>query len=252
MFVNSGRQSTRETAKFALQSYAMTTWKRLQQQIVACERCPRLRSHCKTVAEQKRFAFRDQTYWGKPIPNLGNPTARLLIVGLAPAAHGGNRTGRMFTGDRSGDFLFRALHEAGFANQSDSSHPRDGLELIDLAITAIAHCAPPANKPTPAEIDACSPFLEQTIDAMPNLRGIVALGRIAFDGCLRLYRSRGWLPKGPKPAFGHGALYQFPDAPFLLASFHPSQQNTFTGRLTPIMMRAIFYKARDLIDLPRS
>ena len=224
----------------------MTSWKRLQQQIVACERCPRLRSHCKTVAEQKRFAFREQTYWGKPLANLGEPSARVLIVGLAPAAHGGNRTGRMFTGDRSGDFLFRALHEAGFANQPDSTHSGDGLELIDLAITAIAHCAPPANKPTPAEIESCFPFLENTIDAMPQLRGIVALGRIAFDGCLRLYRSRGWLPKGPKPAFSHGALYHFPLAPFLLASFHPSQQNTFTGKLTPAMMRAIFTKAREL------
>jgi len=225
----------------------MTTWDRLQQQIVACERCPRLRSHCKTVAEQKRFAFREQMYWGRPLPNLGGPGARVLIVGLAPAAHGGNRTGRMFTGDRSGDFLFRALYEAGFANQPQSTHAADGLELIDLAITAIAHCAPPANKPTPLEIASCSTFLEATIDAMPDLRGIVALGRIAFDGCLRLYRSRGWLPKGPKPAFGHGALYQFANAPFLLASFHPSQQNTFTGKLTPDMMRAVFKKARKLL-----
>jgi uracil-DNA glycosylase len=226
----------------------MTTWDRLQQQIVACERCPRLRSHCKTTAEHKRFAFREQSYWGKPLPNLGGPDARLLIVGLAPAAHGGNRTGRMFTGDRSGDFLFRALYEAGFANQPQSTHAGDGLELIDLAITAIAHCAPPANKPTTEEVERCSPFLNQTIDAMSNLRGIVALGRIAFDGCLRLYRSRGWLPKGPKPAFGHGALFQFPAAPFLLASFHPSQQNTFTGKLTPAMMRTVFRKARKLID----
>jgi len=186
-------------------------------------------------------------YWGRPLPNLGGPGARVLIVGLAPAAHGGNRTGRMFTGDRSGDFLFRALYEAGFANQPQSTHAADGLELIDLAITAIAHCAPPANKPTPLEIASCSTFLEATIDAMPDLRGIVALGRIAFDGCLRLYRSRGWLPKGPKPAFGHGALYQFANAPFLLASFHPSQQNTFTGKLTPDMMRAVFKKARKLL-----
>jgi uracil-DNA glycosylase family 4 len=242
-----GPSIERGTRGSPLQSYAMTTWDQLQQQIVACERCPRLRSHCKTVAEIKRFAFREQTYWGKPLPNLGEPTARVLIVGLAPAAHGGNRTGRMFTGDRSGDFLFRALYEAGFANQPQCTHPDDGLKLLDLAITAIAHCAPPANKPTPLEITSCFPFLEQTIDAMPNLRGIVALGRIAFDGCVRLYRAREWLPKGPKPEFGHGALYQFPNAPFLLASFHPSQQNTFTGKLTPAMLRSVFLKARKLL-----
>lgn len=222
----------------------MTSWKSLQQQIVSCEKCPRLREHCQSIAVRKRAAFRDWTYWGKPIPNMGPATARLLIVGLAPAAHGANRTGRMFTGDRSGDFLFRAMHETGFASQPTSSRPDDGLELIDAAITAIAHCAPPDNKPTPSEIDNCFGYLQETIDAMQNLQGILALGRIAFDGCLRLYRSRGWLPPGPKPSFGHGALYQSPGAPFLLASFHPSQQNTFTGKLTPEMMRDVFAAAR--------
>ena len=230
----------------------MTHWQRLQQQIVSCEKCPRLREHCRSVAEQKRAAFREWTYWGKPLPNLGDPKARLLLVGLAPAAHGGNRTGRMFTGDRSGDFLFAALHEAGFATQPTATHRTDGLELIDAAITAIAHCAPPQNKPTPQEIDNCFEYFQATVDAMPDLRGVVALGRIAFDGCLRLYRSRGWLPPGPRPIFRHGALYEFPDAPFLLASFHPSQQNTFTGKLTPKMMREVFATARRLIDMPDS
>ena len=225
----------------------MTTWERLQKQITNCRRCPRLRDHCRAVAREKRAAFRDWTYWGRPIPNLGNPSARLLIVGLAPAAHGGNRTGRMFTGDRSGDFLFRALYETGFATRPNSIHRDDGLELIDSAITAMAHCAPPANKPTPDEIDNCFGYFQATVDAMPNLRGMITLGRIAFDGCLRLYRSRGWLLPEPKPVFGHGASYQFPAAPFLLASYHPSQQNTFTGKLTPKMMRQVFQRARELL-----
>lgn len=199
------------------------------------------------MATQKRAAFRDWTYWGRPIPNLGNPDARLLIVGLAPAAHGGNRTGRAFTGDRSGDFLFRALYQVGLANQPTSTDRDDGLELTDVVITAMAHCAPPENKPTPREIGNCFGYLQQTVDLVPDLRGIIALGRIAFDGCLRLYRSRGWLVRGRKPAFGHGAMYEFPDAPFLLASFHPSQQNTFTGKLTPEMMRDALEKATDFI-----
>ncbi|HSZ56206.1 MAG TPA: uracil-DNA glycosylase [Tepidisphaeraceae bacterium] len=226
----------------------MTTWDGLQKRIIGCRKCPRLRQHCRTIARDKRAAFRDWTYWGRPLPNLGLPTARLLIVGLAPAAHGGNRTGRMFTGDRSGDFLFRALYETGFATQPTSTHAGDGLELIDVAITAMAHCAPPDNKPTPEELDNCFPFLEETVDFMPRLGGIVALGRIGFDGALRLYRSRKWLGGVKRPAFGHGALYEFPQAPFLLASFHPSQQNTFTGKLTAEMMRAIFHRARELLD----
>jgi uracil-DNA glycosylase family 4 len=168
-------------------------------------------------------------------------------VGLAPAAHGGNRTGRMFTGDRSGDFLLRAMHEAGFANQPTSVHRDDGLRLIDAAVTGVAHCAPPANKPTPTEVDNCFGFLEETVSLMPNLRGLVALGRIAFDGCLRLYRSRGWLPPGKKPLFAHDAVHHFAAAPFIVCSFHPSQQNTFTGRLTPKMLRDVFETAREFI-----
>ncbi|HSU67771.1 MAG TPA: uracil-DNA glycosylase [Tepidisphaeraceae bacterium] len=201
------------------------------------------------MALEKRAAFREDHYWGKPLPNLGDPSGRLLIVGLAPAAHGGNRTGRMFTGDRSGDFLFHALYDTGFASQPTSERAGDGLELIDLAITAIAHCAPPANKPLPLEIDNCSDYFVRTIDLMPNLKGIVALGKIAFDGCLKLYRARGWLPPGPRPVFGHGILHQFTNAPFLLGCFHPSQQNTFTGKLTPGMIREVFIKAKRLLYL---
>ena len=225
-------------------------WAQLQQDIVTCTRCPRLRAHCQAVAAEKRAAFRDWDYWGKPLPNLGSPDARLLVVGLAPAAHGGNRTGRMFTGDRSGDFLFRAMFEAGFANQPNSDHKDDGLRLIDAAITGVAHCAPPANKPTPLEVSTCSDFLERTRDLMPRLRCCFALGRIAFDACLRLYRSRGWVPERVRPRFGHGAVYDFADAPSLVASFHPSQQNTFTGRLTPVMMRDAFLAARRIVDCP--
>jgi uracil-DNA glycosylase family 4 len=228
-----------------------TEWENLQREIISCKRCPRLREYCQQVAIAKRAAFRLDDYWGKPLPNLGAPTARLLIVGLAPAAHGGNRTGRMFTGDRSEDFLFHALYDTGFASQPTSVWQGDGLELIDLAITAIGHCAPPANKPLPIEVDNCSSYLERTVELMPNLKGVVALGKIAFDGCLRLYRSRGWLPAGPRPAFGHGVLYEFPAAPFLLGCFHPSQQNTFTGKLTPAMIRDVFSTARGLIESDR-
>ena len=234
------------------------TWNQLQQQIIHCDRCPRLRTHCTQVAAEKRLAFRSWDYWGKPVPNLGQPTARLLILGLAPAAHGANRTGRMFTGDRSGDFLFQALYDVGLANQPTSRSNDDGLQLIHVAITATAHCAPPANKPTPEETANCAPFLDSAVDAMPDLRGILVLGRIAFDAALALYRRRGWIPRPlkPKPTFSHGQLHTFPGTgvppvakppPFLLCSFHPSQQNTFTGRLTPTMMRQVLQTAAELI-----
>ena len=227
-------------------------WNSLQHEIVTCTRCPRLREHCQKMAAEKRAAFRDWDYWGRPLPNLGSPDARLLVVGLAPAAHGGNRTGRMFTGDRSGDFLFRAMFEAGFANQPTSDHKDDGLELIDAAITGVAHCAPPANKPTPVEVATCSSFLERTIDLMTDLRCVFALGRIAFAACLWTYRTRGWLTRGERPKFAHGATFHFPAAPSLVASFHPSQQNTFTGRLTSRMMREVFLVARQIVEHPIS
>ena len=200
------------------------------------------------MAAEKRAAFRDWDYWGRPLPNLGEPAARLLVVGLAPAAHGGNRTGRMFTGDRSADFLLRAMYETGFASQPTSVSRDDGLRLIDAAVTAVAHCAPPANKPTPAEMANCFGFLEETFDAMSDVRAVVALGRIAFDGCVRLYRKRGWLGDGKKVIFGHGAIHRFYPAPLLLCSYHPSQQNTFTGKLTPAMLRAVFAAARREIE----
>ncbi len=223
-------------------------WDQLNSEIISCQRCPRLREYCARIAREKRKAFADQTYWGRPIPNMGDPNSRLLIVGLAPAAHGGNRTGRVFTGDRSGDFLFQALYDTGFANQPTSVSLGDGLELIDCAITAIAHCAPPDNKPLPGEILNCSEYLGRTFEQMKKLRGVVALGRIAFDNCLRLYRSRGWLdPVAPRPVFGHGATYRFASAPALMACFHPSQQNTFTGKLTPSMIRDVFVKARAML-----
>jgi len=223
-------------------------WDRLQNQIIKCRQCPRLVAHCRQKAAEKRASFRDETYWGKPVPNFGPASARLLIVGLAPAAHGGNRTGRVFTGDRSGDFLFRALYETGFANQPTSRDRDDGLEMIDAAITAVAHCAPPDNKPLPDELANCSAFLAQTFDLLPNLRGVVALGKIAFDHCVRLYSTRGWLPAGPRPVFGHGRQYTFPNAPFLIGTYHPSQQNTFTGKLTPAMLREVFATARRMLD----
>lgn len=224
-----------------------TAWDKLQGRITACRRCRRLREHCRQVAQQKRAAYRDWSYWGKPVPNFGDPSARLLIVGLAPAAHGANRTGRMFTGDRSGDFLYAALHACGLANQPQSQHSDDGLKLIDTTITAVVHCAPPLNKPTRDEQANCLEYLHATMASMPRLGGAVALGRIAFDSCVRLWRQAGWLTN-TKPTFAHGALYRFDRGPFLLASYHPSQQNTFTGRLTAAMFKDVFRRAKRELD----
>jgi uracil-DNA glycosylase family 4 len=224
-------------------------WNQLNARITACRRCPRLRQYCAQVAVEKRAAFRDQQYWGKPVPNFGDANGRLLVVGLAPAAHGANRTGRMFTGDRSGDFLFEALHATGFANQPTSVNAGDGLALRDMAITAIAHCAPPDNKPLPEEMEHCADYLRQTFELMRNLRGIVALGKIGFDGVMRMYRQRGWTQtKASEMKFGHGSLYRFGDRPFVLCTYHPSQQNTFTGKLTQPMLREVFEKARWLVE----
>lgn len=224
----------------------MGQWEQLQEHIVGCQRCPRLRQYCLRVAQHKRAAYRDWQYWAKPVPNFGSPEARLLIVGLAPAAHGANRTGRMFTGDRSGDFLFRALYETGFATQPFSHHREDGLQLRAAAITAVVHCAPPQNRPTRSEIAACRPFLERTVELLPELGGVVALGQIAFQECLRLFRRRGWLTA--RARFAHGVLLWQPPAPFLLASYHPSQQNTFTGRLRFEMLCDIFRQAAELLQ----
>lgn len=221
-------------------------WDRLNQEIVACERCPRLRAYCAAVAREKRKAFQASTYWGRPVPNFGARDARLVIVGLAPAAHGANRTGRMFTGDRSGEWLYRALAKAGFANQPHAVDRHDGLQLYDCAITALCHCAPPDNKPTVEEIAHCRVWLEQTFNLLP-VRVIVALGQMAWQAALGQVRSRGWLA-GKSPKFGHGARAPLAGGRTLLGSYHPSQQNTFTGKLTEPMFDAVFATARALLD----
>lgn len=231
----------------------------LNKRITACEQCPRLRQHCQQVARDKRAAFRDQSYWAKPVPNLlpsqaagtrQANQARLLMVGLAPAAHGANRTGRMFTGDKSGDFLYRALYEAGLANQPTATGPGDGLALYDLVITAALHCAPPDNKPTRQELETCRPFLEQTYNALTNLRGIITLGKIGHDAVLRLYKQHNYIRAMSDHPFAHGKLHTFehPNATPILCTYHPSQQNTFTGRLTPTMLKTIFERATRWLD----
>ncbi|MCC7084739.1 MAG: uracil-DNA glycosylase [Pirellulales bacterium] len=221
-------------------------WITLNDQIVACQRCPRLRKYCRRVADEKRKAFADWTYWGRPVPNFGDPNARLLVVGLAPAAHGGNRTGRVFTGDRSGDWLFRALHKAGFANQPTSDSIDDGLRLIDCAITAAAHCAPPDNKPTPQELSNCREWLVETIDQLLP-RVMICLGQLAFRAAIAQAIRCGWF-EGKLPKFGHGVEVKLAEGRWLLASYHPSQQNTFTGKLTEKMFDCVFERARQLLD----
>lgn len=221
-------------------------WDKLNQKIVTCERCPRLRAYCRKVAETRRRAFQNWEYWGRPVPNFGDPKARLLIVGLAPAAHGANRTGRMFTGDRSGDWLYRAMHRAGFASQPTSTSADDGLRLHDCAITAACHCAPPDNKPTHEELENCHPWLTQTVDLLP-VQVFLALGQIAWRSVIDLARARGWY-EGRLPKFGHGALVSLRGGAHLLASYHPSQQNTFTGRLTEAMLDDVFLTARRMLS----
>ena len=217
----------------------------LHRAIVGCERCPRLRTHCTDIAAVKRAAYRDETYWGRPLPGFGDPDARLLVVGLAPGAHGANRTGRMFTGDRSGLFLMTAMHAAGFATLPRSESRRDGLALRDAWITAAVRCAPPDNKPTPEEFDACLPFLDAEWALLPRVRIVVTLGKLAWDATWRVLSGRGQGVR-PRPVFGHGARVEAPaGGPLVLGAFHPSQQNTFTGRLTPEMLAAVFGSARE-------
>lgn len=228
----------------------------LQERVTACRRCPRLVAWREEVAREKRAAFRDETYWGRPVPAFGDPAARLLVLGLAPAAHGANRTGRMFTGDRSGDWLYRALHRAGFASQPGSVCRDDGLQLRGALVTASVRCAPPANKPTPAERDACRPWLEAELDLLPDVRVVVALGSFAWTQALALLEERGHSVPRPRPRFGHGAEVRLgpgrrggrgTDAGIaLLGSYHPSQQNTFTGTLTEAMFDAVWARAREL------
>lgn len=216
-------------------------FQKLNKEIIACELCPRLRKHCTTIANEKRKSFLDWTYWGRAIPNFGDPNARLLIVGLAPAAHGANRTGRMFTGDRSGDWLFRSLHKTGFANQATSMSIDDGLELKDCVITAVAHCAPPDNKPEKIEVENCRPFLEKTFKEFP-VKVIVALGGIAWTATIAELKRLGWY-EGAMPKFGHGVQVKLSGDRLLVGSYHPSQQNTFTGRLTEPMLDGVFKAA---------
>jgi uracil-DNA glycosylase family 4 len=222
------------------------TWHALAAAIEMCERCSRLRSHCRKIAKLKRKAFADQNYWGKPIQGFGDIKARLVIIGLAPAAHGANRTGRVFTGDRSGDWLYRALHKSGFANQPTSVHQNDGLRLIDCFITATVKCAPPDNKPTPAEITKCLPYLEWEVENLKSAQVYLALGKLAFDQTWNILKSKGHAI-GPRPSFAHGKAVQLKSGYCLLASYHPSQQNTFTGKLTEPMFDAVFTKARELL-----
>jgi uracil-DNA glycosylase len=218
-----------------------------QEEIVRCERCPRLRNYCSQVARDKRRAFRDEVYWGKPVPGFGDPRARLLVVGLAPAAHGANRTGRVFTGDGqggSGDFLMAALHRAGFANIPTSQRPNDGLKLSDAFIAAAVRCAPPGNRPTPGEIANCLPHLVAETSVLPRIRIVVALGKIAFDAFLAMQKSVGVTVR-PRPAFGHALVADLPNGLKLVGCYHPSRQNTNTGKLTPPMMDKVFRLARE-------
>ncbi len=222
----------------------------LNAEIVICTRCPRLVAYREKIAREKRRAYRDQEYWGKPVPGFGDPRARVLILGLAPGAHGSNRTGRMFTGDGSGYFLYPVLHDAGFASQSDSRRRDDGLCLRDAYITAMARCAPPANKPTPQELANCAPFLDREFELLPNVRVVVALGKVAFDGYLRYLKRRRVLTTARGFLFGHGVRYVLPDGKILLASYHPSMQNTNTGKLTRAMLLRIFRTAARLAGAP--
>ena len=225
-----------------------TTWKRVEQQVTECGRCPRLLEHCREVAAKKRRAYLDWDYWGRPVPSFGDPAARLLIIGLAPGAHGANRTGRMFTGDSSGDFLYRALHENGFASQPESVSGDDGLTLHDAYITAPVRCAPPQNRPSGEEFNNCRWFLEQELIYLTHLTVVVVLGRLALDSYLRVLKQRGAIDRISSYPFGHNRLNSLPEGlPPVLCSYHPSRQNTQTGRLTRAMLRGIFRRARALL-----
>ena len=238
----------------------------LNRRIIACRRCPRLIDHCRKIGTEKRASYRDWDYWAKPVPNFGDLSslsgrrgshireaatglgaARLLILGLAPAAHGANRTGRMFTGDRSGDLLYRTMYRSGFANQPTSQHADDGLVLCDALITAACHCAPPANKPTREELHNCGPWLEQTFDLLANLKLVLCLGKIAMDATLRFYKEKRWIDSMSHFPFSHGTEHRIEGAATILCSYHPSQQNTFTGRLTESMLMDVFLRARQIV-----
>ena len=220
----------------------------LERRLTRCRLCPRLVHHRERVAREKVARFRDWTYWGRPVPGFGDPAARLLVVGLAPAAHGGNRTGRIFTGDESGNWLYAALHRAGFASQATSTRRDDGLRLADAFVSAVARCAPPANRLMPGEVERCRPYLLRELEVLDRLRVVVVLGGVAHAGFLAAERVRGEMVPRPAPRFAHLAEHRLPSGLTLLCSYHPSQQNTFTGRLTRPMLDAVFARARTLLS----
>ena len=221
----------------------------LNARIIACERCPRLRGHCTEIARVRRRAYAEWDYWGHPVPSFGDPNARVLALGLAPGAHGSNRTGRPFTGDGSGDFLYPVLHEAGFASQPHATSRDDGMKLTGLRITSVARCAPPGNKPTPEELRNCAPWLDEEFALLRDLRVVVCLGRIAFEGLLAHAQRIGEISTRSGYTFGHGAEYTLPSGLHLITSFHPSLQNTNTGKLTRPMFLNVFQRARQLAGL---
>ena len=225
----------------------MATLDAVAAEVARCRLCPRLVAWREQVAADKRASYRDDAYWGRPVPGFGDPDARLLVVGLAPAAHGANRTGRMFTGDRSGDWLYRAMHRAGFAGQAESTSRDDGLMLTGAYVTAAVRCAPPANKPTPEERDRCRPWLEAELDLLEGVRVAVCLGQFGYQALARIMAGRGHPLPRPRPRFGHGAEVETEGGPRLILSYHPSQQNTFTGRLTEPMFDAVFARAREMV-----
>ena len=238
-FAMAPRGSKKQTA--ALELFA--------KKITGCDRCPRLLEHCKRIASVKRRAYQDWEYWGRPVPSFGDPKARVLIVGLAPGAHGANRTGRMFTGDGSGDYLYRALYETGFASQPESSSRDDGLRLSDAWITAAVHCAPPDNKPTREEFSKCSCFLEEEMVLLHHVQVVVALGRLATNAYLAVLKRQNKIASRAAFGFAHEACHQLPPGlPWLVCSYHPSRQNTQTGRLTAEMLNRVFRKTRQLLD----
>jgi uracil-DNA glycosylase family 4 len=232
------------------QGLSLMDWHdKLNRRIVRCRFCPRLTVYRERIGREKKREFRDWDYWAKPLPSFGNSRARLLIIGLAPAAHGGNRTGRFFTGDSSGRWLFRALHKAGFANQPTWQRRDDGLKLLDCYVTAVLHCAPPDNKPLPREIEQCSVYFDEELKRLKHLRVVIALGKIAFDNYLKRLRRLGVALPKPLPRFAHNTIHEPGDGlPTLIASYHPSRQNTNTGKLTEPMFDAVFERARQLLD----
>ncbi len=226
----------------------MIELERLQEEVVGCTLCPRLVEHCRSVAVKKRRMYMDWEYWGKPLPAFGDPEARVLVLGLAPAAHGGNRTGRMFTGDRSGDWVYGTLHKFGFASQAESTRRGDGQKLTDAYITAPLRCAPPLNKPLPQEMANCQPYLLRELELLDRVRVVVALGRIAFGSYLSARRAMGLEVPSPAPAFGHNVVHGLSGGVKLVASYHPSQQNTQTGRLTREMFEGVFATVREILE----